>query len=126
MFVGTERIRRRVLMTSGTVDWLRGRLVLPGVGIALGRRAVVTTLLAVVCATSFAPRLAAARAVDTADRPCAGDCDGNGTVTVEEVVSAVKILLGMVPPDRCPNLRCDGQDRVTVECLVKAVHAALH
>jgi hypothetical protein len=35
---------------------------------------------------------------------CAGDCNTNGVVTVDEVVVLVNIVLGLEPPSACPPL----------------------
>jgi hypothetical protein len=56
---------------------------------------------------------------------CAGDCDGNGTVSIDELVRAVNIALEAQALDRCPAADADGSGRVTVEELLQAVNAAL-
>jgi hypothetical protein len=57
---------------------------------------------------------------------CVGDCNGNGTVSVDELITGVDIALGADPLTTCPALNCDGTGTVTVDCLVKAVDSALH
>jgi hypothetical protein len=37
---------------------------------------------------------------------CVGDCDDDGTVTVDEIVKGVNIALGELPLDQCPRLAC--------------------
>ncbi len=56
---------------------------------------------------------------------CAGDCDGNGHVTVNELVTAVSITLGNAGVDLCPVADRDGNERVTVDEVVAAVGSAL-
>jgi len=56
---------------------------------------------------------------------CAGDCDGDGHVSVDELIMAVAIALGSRPLDDCPGLDADGDGNVSVGELVKAVTAAL-
>jgi hypothetical protein len=56
---------------------------------------------------------------------CSGDCDGNGAVTVEELVIGVNIALGTVPVATCPPFDTDRSDTVTVDELVRAVNDAL-
>jgi hypothetical protein len=38
-----------------------------------------------------------------AEARCAGDCDGNGVVTVNELVTAVNIAIGRRPAADCPG-----------------------
>jgi hypothetical protein len=57
--------------------------------------------------------------------PCAGDCNGNGAVTVDEIVKGVNIALGSLPPSACTAADPNGDGDVTVNELVKAVNAAL-
>lgn len=57
--------------------------------------------------------------------PCAGDCDGNGRVAVDELVRAVRIALGMAAIGDCPGLDANGDGRVEVAELVAAVRNAL-
>jgi trypsin/pre-peptidase len=56
---------------------------------------------------------------------CAGDCNGDGQVTVDELVTGANIALGSQPPETCPSLDSDGNGVVTVDELVRAVHHAL-
>lgn len=56
---------------------------------------------------------------------CAGDCDGDGIVTVDEIVTAVNIALGAQPGASCGAADVNGDANVTVEELVAAVNAAL-
>lgn len=57
--------------------------------------------------------------------PLAGDCDGNGDVTVEELVRAVAIALGTVDLSTCPAADGDGDGLVRIDELIHAVTAAL-
>jgi ELWxxDGT repeat protein len=56
---------------------------------------------------------------------CVGDCDGNGVVTVDELVVGVSIALGISLADDCRGLDSDGDRRITVDELVAAVGYAL-
>ena len=58
--------------------------------------------------------------------PCIGDCTGDGQVIVSELVTAVRIALGVDPIDRCTAADCRGTQTVTIDCLVSAVRAALN
>ncbi|MDX2167503.1 MAG: EF-hand domain-containing protein [Deltaproteobacteria bacterium] len=55
----------------------------------------------------------------------AGDCDGDGRVTVAELVSAVAIALDARPLSDCPPADRDGDGAVRIEELVAALTAAL-
>lgn len=57
--------------------------------------------------------------------PCPGDCDGDGTVTVSELITAVNIALGTALLSACDAADVDGDGRVTVAELIAAVNAAL-
>jgi D-alanyl-D-alanine carboxypeptidase len=58
--------------------------------------------------------------------PCVGDCDGLGTVTVDELVVGVNIALGNAGLDKCLSFDENGDDEVTVDELVAAVNSALN
>lgn len=56
------------------------------------------------------------------DRPrCVGDCDGMGSVDLEEVEVGTSIALDLLPLATCPSFDTDMDDRVSVEELVTAV-----
>jgi YVTN family beta-propeller protein len=56
---------------------------------------------------------------------CPGDCDGDGGVTVDELVRGVTIALKGLSVARCYSLDTDASGTVTVEELVAAVNNAL-
>ena len=56
---------------------------------------------------------------------CIGDCDGNGQVMLDELVTLVSIALGNAPPAACPHGVPSGA-AVGVAALVQAVHSALN
>lgn len=58
--------------------------------------------------------------------PCAGDCNDNGVVTVDELVRAVRIALETANVDVCNPADRDGNHAVSINELVLAVNAALH
>jgi hypothetical protein len=57
---------------------------------------------------------------------CAGDCNGNGTVTVNELIMAVNIALGALPSGNCPACDTNGDGAVSISELVAAVTKALN
>ncbi len=56
---------------------------------------------------------------------CPGDCDGDGRVTVAELVRGVRIVLGVEQLSACPAMDADGNGTVAVNELIGAVNAAL-
>lgn len=58
-------------------------------------------------------------------QPCAGDCNGDGTVSVAEIVTGVSIALGNAPLSACPVFACRSPTTVTIDCLVQAVRSLL-
>lgn len=57
---------------------------------------------------------------------CLGDCDGNGEVTIDEIIEGVGIALGNDFPSVCPAFDVNGDGEVTVDELVEAVSRALN
>src|SRR6188474_794353 len=57
---------------------------------------------------------------------CTGDCDADGTVTVDEVLQGVNIALGMSVVGRCVAFDIDANTAVTVDEVVLAVNSALN
>jgi hypothetical protein len=56
---------------------------------------------------------------------CAGDCDGNGQVTVDEILRGVNVALGAATIAACVVADGDGDGQVTIDELIGAVNAAL-
>jgi hypothetical protein len=57
--------------------------------------------------------------------PCAGDCSGDGTVTVSEIITGVTIALGSATLDACPVFDGDGDGQVAINELIAAVQSVL-
>lgn len=57
--------------------------------------------------------------------PCAGDCSGNGRVSIDELVLGIGMALGEVAADSCTPADLNGNDEVSVDELVVAVNNAL-
>jgi len=57
---------------------------------------------------------------------CRGDCNGDGRVSIEELVSGIGISLGAAALEACAALDEDGDTRVSVDELIAAVASALH
>lgn len=56
---------------------------------------------------------------------CAGDCNDDGVVTVDELIVGVSIALGTVPAAQCAAMDTSGEGQVTVDELIAAVTMAL-
>jgi len=59
------------------------------------------------------------------DSVCDGDCDGNGRVTVDELVRGVGMALGSLPSDDCPATDSDGNEAVSIDDLMRAIRRTL-
>lgn len=59
------------------------------------------------------------------DRPCVGDCNGDGQININELIRGVNIALGNADLATCPSFDRDGNGRVSINELVGAVNAAL-
>jgi hypothetical protein len=58
--------------------------------------------------------------------PCAGDCDGSDTVTIDELIRGVNIALDNLPSTECPAFDVSGDATVTIDELLAAVNRALN
>jgi hypothetical protein len=58
---------------------------------------------------------------------CVGDCDGNGAVTIDELIAMVNIALGSAPVSTCPAAACLAgfEAPVDITCIISAVNYAL-
>ncbi len=57
---------------------------------------------------------------------CVGDCNGDGVVTIDEIVIGVDIALGVTPISQCRGLDANGDGVVTVDELLQAVGHVLN
>jgi cysteine-rich repeat protein len=57
--------------------------------------------------------------------PCVGDCNGNGEVTVDELITGVNIALGSLPLSTCRVFDANADGEATVDELIRAVNDAL-
>ena len=57
--------------------------------------------------------------------PCSGDCDGDGHLTVDELVRSVSIALGGASLDLCRSIDISEDGNVTVEEIIIATQLAL-
>lgn len=61
----------------------------------------------------------------TEPSPCAGDCDGNGVVSIAELIRAVNIALGIADLSTCQAADRNGDGNVAINELIAAVNSAL-
>ena len=80
-------------------------------------RSMRTTILAVVSVLTFTAPVRAT---------CSGDCSGDGTVTVNELVLGVNIALSAVALSECASFDVDGDGAVAINELIAAVNSALN
>ena len=57
---------------------------------------------------------------------CVGDCNGDGMVSIDELVLGVDITLGSASVDGCRAFDCSGAGTVAIDCLVQGVTASLN
>ena len=57
---------------------------------------------------------------------CAGDCNGDGSVAINELIGGVNIALGSAPVASCAAVDADGDGGVAINELVSAVARALN
>jgi len=57
---------------------------------------------------------------------CPSDCNGDGDVVINELLTATGIALGQASLTTCPAASCGPGDTVTIACLTRAVAAALN
>lgn len=58
-------------------------------------------------------------------RSCPGDCNGDGVITVDEIVIGINVALGNRKASACPAFDIDASGTVTVDELVTAITVAL-
>ena len=61
----------------------------------------------------------------TANAQCAGDCNGDGTVAINELIVGVNIALGSAQVSACSSFDTNGDGMVAINELIAAVNNAL-
>ncbi len=82
------------------------------------RRHLTASLLLATLAVASAPAAPAAA-------QCAGDCDADGAVAINELITGVNIALGTTAVSACPSFDGNGDDSVAINELITAVTHAL-
>jgi hypothetical protein len=62
----------------------------------------------------------------TPSASCEGDCNGDGTVAINELISGVTIALGSAPVNTCASMDASGDGTVAINELIAAVSRALN
>ena len=57
---------------------------------------------------------------------CVGDCDGDGMVAINELITGVNIALGSADVSACPSFDIDGDGEVAINELITGVNNALN
>jgi hypothetical protein len=57
---------------------------------------------------------------------CAGDCGGDGQVTVDEILTMVNIALGNVQVSTCEGGDADGDGQISIDEILRAVNNAMN
>jgi hypothetical protein len=104
----SRKILRRFMFRSGVIRSFALR--------SWYRRTVPVLLAVFAC---LADVRAAARAT------CIGDCDGNGEVSVNELIVGVNIALDLAPTTMCEAMDRNGDAMVSIDELLAAVNTAL-
>ncbi len=90
-----------------------------------------TTLLPSLTPTAIQPSATATTTASAsptqtpATAQCLGDCDGDGEVAIEDIVSIVNIALGNTSLNDCPRADRNGDGLVTIDEIIGAVNLAL-
>lgn len=128
--VGNTRLTANPAGLTGTYSLLAGCTVAANGTLAL-QNSPGGTVRGTATATSTTGAASPTRtptptATATATPGVSGDCDGNGLVAVDEIVSMVSIGLSTRPLDRCPAADRNGDGRVTVDEILRGISAALY
>lgn len=96
---------------------------------AFGAATLCTLLSQSVIAQPFPPHPDTPRRTLVIPVPCIGDCNGDGRVTVDEILTAINIALGNTPVSACPGADCSCAAQICVvgvDCILEAVDNALN
>jgi len=72
-----------------------------------------------------APAATASPTSTATTQPCAGDCDGSGEVTVDDLLILVNVALDVAPLDACADADTDGSGSIEITEILVAVNHAL-
>ena len=111
---------------DATIDVAASATIQDRVVVALNGADVPLTPSPTPTITPTSLRTATASPTPTGDAgACAGDCDGDAQVSINELIQGVNIALGNVAVASCAAFDRDGNGQVTVNELIAAVNNAL-
>jgi hypothetical protein len=110
----SRRDEQRAIPAPARCSKAIARAVCNSVHRLLGRQ-IPTLLMAIAVASGSAGPVLA----------CAGDCGGDGSVSISELITGVSIALGDLPLSVCTAFDVNGDGVVGIDELVMAVNAAL-
>ncbi len=84
-----------------------------------------STATALDTGTATATASATATSTTPPTSTCAGDCNGDGSVTINELIAGVNIALGNTAVTSCPSFDRNSDGSVTINELIAGVNAAL-
>lgn len=85
----------------------------------------VASPLAVFMAEANAPCLITLQALAPSGWVCPGDCDGQGEVSIDELMMGVRAALGDAALEECPSVDSNNDGEITVDELISAVNHSL-
>lgn len=94
-------------------------------GVALDSECVDGRLTIAALPTATSPPPSSTATPTLTPLRCAGDCDADGDVSIDDLVAAVRIALGAADAATCRAANIDGNAMVSIGELVLAVRAAL-
>jgi DNA-binding beta-propeller fold protein YncE len=81
--------------------------------------------LSFVCSLAALTLIGSAASTARGEGLCRGDCNGNGLVTIDELVRSVNVALEAAPYRLCPPADTDGNGQIEINELMGAVNTAL-
>src|SRR5438445_683805 len=84
-------------------------------------------LFTILCAALAASWLAAfaPRRASCIENGCTGDCNGDGSVDINDLVMLVNVALGLAPIDQCRPGDVNGDQQVSIDEILAAVNSVL-
>jgi hypothetical protein len=76
-------------------------------------------------AEANAPCLITLQALAPSGWVCPGDCDGQGEVSIDELMMGVRAALGDAALEECPSVDSNNDGEITVDELISAVNHSL-
>lgn len=97
-----------------------------GALLSVGDRVAIDQTCEADCGPGDRSRVTAIDGAVEVEAACAGDCDGDGSVTINELIRGVNIALGNAPVSSCPAFDIDGNQTVAINELIRGVTNGLN